>query len=207
MSEIITPATIEFGQEMFLIDIGGSQERYFTWNNLAIGNQFSKMDVITARSFPGNMGEYVHLKRKEYKLLFRQITHTERGFTKVLIVLGASLTCQHQLMEACLDFLGERWFARFRGNTSVTSGPKAFESFAEDIHLAFEVVPNEHIKTVQVHCRACNQDFKVHVKTAIIDNASSSPVPLVFVHANHALFIYIDRSYLSRGECIVNVSE
>ncbi|OLS15366.1 MAG: hypothetical protein RBG13Loki_0997 [Promethearchaeota archaeon CR_4] len=196
----------DFRQEILFIDIGGSQESYFTWSNSETGSQFSKIDVITARSVPGNAEDYVYMKRNEYKLIFRQLPHPERGFTKILFVIGASLTCQYQVMEAFLDFLGEQWFARFGGNTNFTSGPKLFESFDEDINLAFEMVPKDRIKTVQIQCRACNQYFKVHVKKALIDHASSFPVPLVFVHANHALLIYIDQNYRSRGERIVNIT-
>ncbi len=193
--------------EILFIDIGSGQDSYFTWSNPVVENQFSKMDVITARSFAGNAGEYVHLKRKESKVVFRQVPSPDGGIAKVLIVVGTAVTCQHQVMEAVLDFIGERWFTRYGGKTSFSGGPEVFVDFAGEVRAAFEVVPKERVRMVLVNCRACHQVYKINVKTALVDHASSFPVPLVFVHANHALLIYIDRGYQSRGECLVNVSE
>lgn len=55
--------------------------------------------------------------------------------------------------------------------------------------------------TIQTYCHGCQQDIKVTLPKAVIENAQSYPVSHAYLHGEpaHVLIIYIDRQYLVRG--------
>ncbi len=55
--------------------------------------------------------------------------------------------------------------------------------------------------TIQTFCHGCQQDIKVTVPKAIVENADSYPVSHAHLHGDpaHVLILYVDRQYLIRG--------
>ncbi|MFX1564745.1 MAG: hypothetical protein ACFFCH_02020 [Promethearchaeota archaeon] len=55
--------------------------------------------------------------------------------------------------------------------------------------------------TIRTFCHGCQQDIKVTLPKAIVENASSYPVSHAYLHGDpaHVLIVYIDRQYLIRG--------
>ncbi len=83
---------------------------------------------------------------------------------------------------------------------------KDYDPFIDTIEHAFEEIPKNHLMRVKAHCKICNDYYSVYMRRSLVDDAPSYPVALVFQHANHALLIYIDDKYQSRGEAVVNIT-
>ncbi len=196
----------ELRQQVLFLDIGINTENLFHWINPKTENPFVQIDVIAARSFPGDLSDFIHLPRKENKLVFRQYANPECGFKKLIFVVGATKDCQYQVIETFLEFLSTKWYAQFASMQNTSTGGKVFEPFNETIEQAFEEIPKTFLIMVKVYCKACSEYFRVYVRKSIVDGADFYPIAIVFQHANHALLFYVDEQYQSRGESIVNIT-
>ncbi len=114
--------------------------------------------------------------------------------------------CQYQVIEAFLEYLSTKWFEQFGSMQNTSTAGKIYEPFVETVEQAFEEVPKNYLMKVKAHCKICNDYFGVYVRRSLVDGAPSYPVALVLQHANHALLIYVDDKYQSRGESIVNIT-
>jgi len=195
----------ELRQQILFFDIGINTETHFRWVNPADLDNYL-LDVIAARNFPADLENYIHLQRKENKMVFRQYADPNCGFKKLLFVIGATKECQYQVVEAFLDYLSTRWFEQFGSMQEVSSSGKIYERFNEIVEQAFEVIPKEVLMKVKTHCKLCNQYFGVYLRKSLVEEAPSYPVAIVFQHAHHALLVYVDDKYESRGESIVNIT-
>ncbi len=209
MGKFLTPTAYpypELRQQILFLDVGYNTETHFHWINAKTENPFAPIDVIAARSFPGDLTNYIHLQRKENKLAFRLYANPACGFKKLIFVIGATGECQYQVIEAFLEYLATKWYEQFGSFPSTPGTWKVFDPFVETVEQAFEEIPKSFLMKVKTHCKICNDNFGVYVRKSLVDGSSSYPVALVFQHANHALLIYIDDKYQSRGESVVNIT-
>lgn len=64
-----------------------------------------------------------------------------------------------------------------------------------------QLVETTDTATIRTFCHGCQQDIKVTLPKAIIENADSYPVSHAYLHGDpaHVLIVYVDRQYLIRG--------
>lgn len=197
----------ELKSKILFLNIGFERETYFNWVNESEEVGFTQIDILGARNFSEDPSDYIHLVKKGQRLVFQMMASPERGFTKALFVVGAKIDCQYQVMEAILEYFASQWYLRY---DELLRGPsvdaRMFEDFAEVVEAAFEEVPKNYLQKLLVRCPQCDANYFVFVRTSLVQSAVSFPMALVYQHANHALLIYVDEQYESRGESIVNIT-
>ena len=62
------------------------------------------------------------------------------------------------------------------------------------------------VKKVDVLCRVCKATLPMYVKKSIIEEETSFPIPLVYIHKGHAIVTYIDQDFVVRGVELVHIN-
>ncbi|OLS13993.1 MAG: hypothetical protein RBG13Loki_2389 [Promethearchaeota archaeon CR_4] len=193
--------------QILYLNIGIGSETFFNWRNPAATITFNQIDVLNARNYPGKLSYSIHIKKQDYKLVFRKIDPPKGKGKTLIFIVGATPACQYQVMEAFMEFISEQWYEVYSELflQSSTFG-NLFEGFKEIVEDAFKEVPKRYLIKMTTRCSSCAQNFVLYVKKSLIDHAESFPVALVFEHADHALLLYIDSQGHTRGESTVDIT-
>jgi hypothetical protein len=193
--------------QILFVNIGKEAESFFDWKNPNAKLTFNQLDVANARRYEGDLSYYIHLKKQDYKLVFRNMSPPLSGETNLIFIVGATPECQYQAMEAFLEYLAKQWFDIYDTTyMQASSFGEIFNGFEIVVDDAFIDVPKDYLMLVQSHCKACGKNYEIYVRKSLIENAESFPAALVFEHADHALLLYIDEQYNTRGESSVDIS-
>jgi len=194
-------------EQILFVNIGKEAEAFFNWRNPNAKLTFNQIDVVNTRNYSGDLSYFIHLKKQDYKLVFRNMCPPLSGSTGLIFIVGATLECQFQVMEAFLEYLAQQWFDIYDATYLQTSSfGEIFDGFEIVVDDAFSDVPNDFLMMVQSHCKACGKLYDIYVRKSLIEHAESYPAALVFEHADHALLLYIDEQYNARGESAVDIS-
>ncbi|HMF32552.1 MAG TPA: hypothetical protein VKK79_14105 [Candidatus Lokiarchaeia archaeon] len=197
----------ELREQIYYVNIGRGVETLFNWRNPNASSTFNQIDVIGARNYPKNVAHYVHLKKPDYKIVFRKLKFTDGAQEPVIFIVSGGSECQYQVLEAFIEYLMGKWQEVY-GDTIVGASysGELFDGFDVAVDGAFDDVPQTHLSKVRAHCRICDKDYEIYVRKSLVDNAPSSPVALVFEHEDHALLLYIDKQFVVRGENVVEIT-
>src|SRR5271157_888653 len=103
----------ELNSQILFVNIGYDRETFFSWTNPDADVGFTQIDVLGARNYPGDVSDYIHLVKKDTKLVFRLISNPECGFKKTIFLIGGTPDCQYQVMEAFIEYLSAQWYLQF----------------------------------------------------------------------------------------------
>lgn len=142
--------------------------------------------------------------------------HLNKGTMKIVYIrmgillytIGSDQDVQFQLMEALLEKINEKFNEMYAVDVILSYGdvtPIVFKDFTPNVN---DIVENAEdlIKTVDVFCRVCKKTLALQVKKSLIKNASSYPVPVVYIHRGHAIVTYVDQNYVMRGVELVTIN-
>ncbi len=163
--------------------------------------------MLSARNYPGKLSYYIHIKKQDYKLVFRKLAPPKEKGKSLIFIVGATPDCQFQVMEAFMEFIYEQWYELY-GDLFLQSSSfgNLFDGFKEIMQDAFEEVPKKYLIKTSTRCNSCAENFEIYVRKSFIDHAECFPVAIVFEHADHALLLYIDQQGHSRGESAVDIT-
>ena len=193
--------------QLLYVNIGIGSETYFNWRNENAKITFNQLDVLNARNYPGKLSYYIHIKKQDYKLVFRKLAPPKGKGKELIFIVGATPDCQYQVMEAFIEFIFEQWYEIY-GKLFLKSSSfgNLFDGFKEIIQDAFTEVPRKYLIKTATRCSSCSENFEVYVRKSLINNAEYFPVAIIFEHADHALLLYIDQQGNSRGESPVDIT-
>jgi hypothetical protein len=193
--------------QILYINIGVGSETFFNWRNASAKIGFNQIDVVGARTYEGNLSYYIHIKKQDYKLVFRKMNPPAGRGKSLIFIVGGTPDCQFQVMEAFVEFLSTQWnelYGEFILQSSTFGN--LFEGFKEIVGDAFNEVPKSYLFKVGTNCHSCAKRFEIYVRKSLIAHAEAYPVALVFEHTDHALLLYIDQQGNSRGESTVDIT-
>ncbi len=193
--------------QILYLNIGIGSETYFNWRNEDAKISFNQIDVLSARNYPGKFSYYIHIKKPDYKLLFRKLAPPKEKGKNLIFIVGATPDCQYQVMEAFMEFIYEQWYELY-GDLFLQSSTfgNLFDGFKEIVQDAFTEVPKKYLIKTGTRCNSCAENFEIYIRKSLILNAEFFPVAIVFEHADHALLLYIDQQGHSRGESAVDIT-
>ena len=144
--------------------------------------------------------------------------HKDKGNMKIVYIrknnliytVGSSVEVQFQLLEALLEHIDLKFNETYDIEVILSYGnfsPNIFISFKEVIEAILrDFAKLDLVERIHVECRVCNKVLPLFVKKSFIQNAESYPVPIVYVHAGHAILCFIDQDFHHRGVELVNIT-
>jgi len=144
--------------------------------------------------------------------------HINRGNMKIVYIrknellytIGAESEVQFQILEALLEYIDKKFHETYDIDVILSYesvNPIAFKGFKDTVNEVIENIEDlKIIKVVDVFCRVCRKTLLLHIKKTIIEQATSYPVPIVFIHEGHAIVCYIDQNFVVRGVEFVNAT-
>jgi len=144
---------------------------------------------------------FFHLNKGRMKIVYIRM-----GI--LLYTIGSDEGVQFQLMEALIEKIDEMFNEMYAIDVILSYGdvtPIVFRDFSAKVDEILEKA-EELIKTVDVFCRVCKKTLPLQVKKTLIKNATSYPVPVVYMHRGHAIVTYVDQNYVMRGVELVSIN-
>ena len=144
--------------------------------------------------------------------------HKDKGNMKIVYIrknnliytVGSSVEVQFQLLEALLEHIDLKFNETYDIEVILSYGnfsPNIFISFKEVIEAILrDFAKLDLVERIHVECRVCNKVLPLFVKKSFIQKAESYPVPIVYVHAGHAILCFIDQDFHHRGVELVNIT-
>jgi len=135
-----------------------------------------------------------------------KIVYIRKGI--LLYTIGSNENVQFQLLEALLEEIDLKFNEMYAVDVILSYGKvgeTVFKDFTSKVNEIIEKA-EELINPVDVFCRVCKRTLPILVKKSLIKNATSYPVPVVFVHAGHAVVVYVDQNFVMRGVELVNMN-
>ena len=144
--------------------------------------------------------------------------HINRGNMKIVYIrkndllytIGAESEVQFQILEALLEHIDKKFHEIYDIGVILSYenvNPIAFKGFKDIVNDVIENIEDlKIIKVVDVFCRVCRKTLLLYIKKTIIEQATSYPVPIVFIHEGHAIVCYIDQNFVVRGVELVNAT-
>ncbi|MFX1312835.1 MAG: hypothetical protein ACFFHD_09505 [Promethearchaeota archaeon] len=144
--------------------------------------------------------------------------HKDKGNMKIVYIkknnliytVGSSVEVQFQLLEALLEYIDLKFNETYDVEVILSYGnfsPNIFLGFKEIIEdILRNFAKLDLVKRIHIECRVCNKVLPLFVKKSYIENAESYPVPIVYVHAGHAILCFIDKNFHHRGVELVNIT-
>lgn len=128
----------------------------------------------------------------------------------VVFTIGASPNIQSVILEALVEHLYKEFFDTYDSSLLMACYGETCDIFNGFTQVILQTFNNfkelDLVKATLVNCNACKKSMQVYIKKSLIENASQFPVPVVYVHSGHALLIYIDRQFKTRGTGLVSIS-
>ncbi|MFO8019540.1 MAG: hypothetical protein R6U96_13015 [Promethearchaeia archaeon] len=179
------------------------RDTFYEWKSKNFNKSISFI-VHSTRSAPERDIFYT-INKKDYKAVYYIPEDIDAVFT-----IGADPDIQSVILEALLEYLHNKFFEMYEGSLlTACYGERCdiFNGFTDVLLDSFRNFRElDLVKATRVNCKACKKNMQVYIKKSLIENASQFPVPIVFVHSGHALLIYIDRQYKTRGTGLVSLS-
>lgn len=129
---------------------------------------------------------------------------------KLFYTIGADENVQYQILEALLEYIDDKFNEVYDVEVIASYGnisASIFKSFSEYVDELVENIDKFNlVRKVDVFCRVCKKRLLLYIKTSMILNAISYPVPLVFSHAGHSIVTYIDQNFVVRGVEVVAIT-
>ena len=142
--------------------------------------------------------------------------HLNKGVMKIVYIrkgillytIGSDQDVQFQLLEALLEDIDLKFNEMYAVDVILSYGNVTETVFKEFTSKVNEIIENAEdlIKPVEVFCRVCKKTLPIHVKKSLIKIATSYPVPVVYVHAGHAVVVYVDQNFVVRGAELVTIT-
>ncbi|TFF94192.1 MAG: hypothetical protein EU544_04790 [Promethearchaeota archaeon] len=165
------------------------------------------------QSFKNYQLDLNHIRKNEISEVFFRI---DRGTQKLVYIrkkdliftIAAQTAIQNQLLEAFLEYTIKRFNEMYDVGMILSfshANPQLFSSFEEPLEEMFKNFKDQKlVKRVKVPCGVCHKNFDLIIKTKLIEESPSSPVPVVCLHEGHALLCYIDKQFKARASGKVN---
>jgi hypothetical protein len=144
--------------------------------------------------------------------------HINKGNLKIVHIrkhnliysVGASKEVQYQILEALLEEIDKQFNEMYDLDVILSfsnTNAAIFKAFKQEIEQIIENFHNLHlVKKVDVLCRVCKATLQMYIKKSIMENETSFPVPLVYIHKGHAIVTYIDQDFVVRGVELVHIN-
>ena len=144
--------------------------------------------------------------------------HINKGNLKIVHIrkhnliysVGASKEVQYQILEALLEEIDKQFNEMYDLDVILSfsnTNAAIFKPFKQDIEQIIENFHSLHlVKKVDVLCRVCKATLQMYIKKSIMENETSFPVPLVYIHKGHAIVTYIDQDFVVRGVELVHIN-
>jgi len=144
--------------------------------------------------------------------------HINKGNLKIVHIrkhnliysVGASKEVQYQILEALLEEIDKQFNEIYDLDVILsfsTTNAAIFKPFKQEIEQIIENFHSLHlVKKVDVLCRVCKATLPMYIKKSIMENETSFPVPLVYIHKGHAIVTYIDQDFVVRGVELVHIN-
>jgi len=144
--------------------------------------------------------------------------HINKGNLKIVHIrkhnliysVGASKEVQYQILEALLEEIDKQFNEMYDLDVILSfcnTNAAIFKPFKKEIE---QIIENFHslnlVKKVDVLCRVCKATLPMYIKKSIMENETSFPVPLVYIHKGHAIVTYIDQDFVVRGVELVHIN-
>ena len=144
--------------------------------------------------------------------------HINKGNLKIVHIrkhnliysVGASKEVQYQILEALLEEIDKQFNEMYDLDVILSfsnTNAAIFKPFKQDIEQIIENFHSLHlVKKVDVLCRVCKATLPMYIKKSIMENETTFPVPLVYIHKGHAIVTYIDQDFVVRGVELVHIN-
>lgn len=144
--------------------------------------------------------------------------HINKGNLKIVHIrkhnliysVGASKEVQYQILEALLEEIDKQFNEKYDLDVILSfsnTNAAIFKPFKQEIEQIIENFHSLHlVKKVDVLCRVCKATLPMYIKKSIMENETSFPVPLVYIHKGHAIVTYIDQDFVVRGVELVHIN-
>jgi len=144
--------------------------------------------------------------------------HINKGNLKIVHIrkhnliysVGASKEVQYQILEALLEEIDKQFNEIYDLDVILSfsnTNAAIFKPFKQEIDQIIENFHSLHlVKKVDVLCRVCKATLPMYIKKSIMENETSFPVPLVYIHKGHAIVTYIDQDFVVRGVELVHIN-
>ncbi|MFX1572619.1 MAG: hypothetical protein ACFFB0_07715 [Promethearchaeota archaeon] len=195
------PIYANIGEFLEFINISNDKFTLFEWKPLQSFRRFD-LDLNIVRKNKVN-DIYFHKDKGNMKIVY--IRKNDLIYT-----VGSSLEVQFQLLEALIEHIDLKFNETYDVGVILSYG-----NFSPNIFIGFKAVIDgilrkfaklDLVERIQVECRVCNKILPLFVKKSYIKNAESYPVPIVYVHAGHAILCFIDKNFHHRGVELVNIT-
>ena len=144
--------------------------------------------------------------------------HINKGNLKIVHIrkhnliysVGASKEVQYQILEALLEEIDKQFNEMYDLDVILSfsnTNAAIFKPFKQEMAQIIENFHSLHlVKKVDVLCRVCKATLPMYIKKSIMENETSFPVPLVYIHKGHAIVTYIDQDFVVRGVELVHIN-
>lgn len=191
--------------DVYFVNIGSADrdDNFFKWKNIDYYKS-TVLELKLIRSAPIKDIFYC-ITKPDVKIVY--YIHNE---THTVFSIGSKPEIPSHLLEALIEFFIKEFFDMYDTsllNSCYGNSCDIFSHFTKVIQSTLKDFYNlDLIKTALVICKACNKTIPVVIKKSDIEKSPKSNIPIVYIHAGHALLIYMDKNYKIRGSELVSIS-